>query len=296
MTAVDSLPPSRAGTRRTSPPRDPDLASLATHETRTQGRTPWTGLAVIAGLAALAVQIALVWNGRHPTFPYDEVSMLQMARFMAGEDVPELRGGGYFPGWSVAMIPLAWITSDPAMFYQFSLVLGVILAMATAWPLAQLVRRTGASAAQSTFAAFVVLTLPAHAVQAAFTLSEQLLLFVLSCLAVAVWRLAERGDLLSAAIVGLLAAATYFTHLRALVIVIATAVWLLLFIRQRWRAALVGLAFLVLGYLASDWAGNAVNSALRGGAATQSEGFLENLESTGPFLVARSRQLRHGPR
>lgn len=269
-----------------SVPRDDTFAAATLGSPPASSRV-WVVLAVVAGIACLLTQALLVWGSSHATFPFDEVTLLQMSRYLMGEEVPQLRGAGYYPLWAVVMAPLWWLTDDPVVFYRLSLALGAIVAMITAWPLSALAMRLGTSRAQAWFAAFTVLALPAHAVQSAFSLSEQLIVLALALLALAVWRLYERPSALAAITVALLAAATYAAHLRMIVVVLATAVWLLLFIRRRWQVALIGLAALAAFYFVADATGIALNVAVRGSASSQSDAFLDNLETTGPFLVVK---------
>lgn len=247
----------------------------------------WTLLAWAAGAAALGVQIYLLWGADHPSFPFDEVTMLQMARIIAGEDAPLIRGAGYFPGWSVVIAPLWWFLADPQQIYVASLWVGLALSMATALPLAAVAGRMGLSKAQAYFAAFVVVALPAHAVQSDFVLSERLLFLVVACAALAVWRLHERPTAARAIVLGAVVAAAYFTHLRAITVVGATGVWLVLFAWRRWRIALIGIAALVASTAIAHVLGNAIAEAALGGPLGQQDGLIAALKESTPVLILK---------
>ncbi|WNM24361.1 hypothetical protein RN607_13410 [Demequina capsici] len=268
-------------------PVDPLFAPLTEGNERATPNRSWWVVAAIAGVVALGVQIFIMWGSTTPTFPFDEVNLLQMSRVIAGVGAPEGTGHGYFPGWSVLLAPLWWIFKDPEDFYRAGLVLGIVVAMVTALPLAALGRRVGLHLPQALTGAFLVLSMPSRTVQADFLLSERLLFLVIACTAVAVWRAWERPTPWRAAVVGLLAAAAYFTHLRALVIVAATVVWLLLFLRRSWRSALAGLATLAVATYVAQRVGDALNVAIIGDSPGQSDSFLQSLRNSTPILMAK---------
>lgn len=247
----------------------------------------WWAIAIAAGALALIVRVVIAWGGTAPVFPFDEVSMLQMARMLAGEEVPAVRGAGYFPGWSLLIAPLSWLTDDPAVLYPAVLAVGVAVSMATAWPLARIASRFGLTPAQGWFAAFVVLIMPAWSVQADVALAEQLVFLLVACSALAVWRFHERPTVGRGLILAGLVSLAYFTHVRMLVFVAATAIWLLLALVNRQWAALAALAALGVGAYVAQWAGMSLNEALLGHPMNQGENTLDTLLSAPPVLTAK---------
>ncbi len=247
----------------------------------------WTALALAAAAVALAAHVLLLWGATTPVFPYDEVTLLQMSRLLAGQDHSLVIGAGYFPGWALVIAPLWWFTSTPTTLYMASLVVGLVVSAATVLPLAALVRRVGLARSQAYAVACVVLAMPAVAVQAAFSLSERLLLLAVVCLALAVQRLHERPTPARATMLALAATATYLVHLRALALVAVTLVWLVLLLRRDRRSAATGLAVLVVAGLAVHGLGVALNLAVMDAVPTQGTGLLAALSDPAPLLMLR---------
>lgn len=248
----------------------------------------WWVLAAIAAVAAVAAHVTIAWGPRGPAMPFDEVTFLQMARWLAGEETPDrLLGAGYFPGWSFLLAPVWWVTSDPWLAYQLAKGIGIATALATAVPLTLWVRRVGVTTPQATFIALVTVTLPAVTVQSDFVLAESLLVLLVAVLALSVWRLWERPSFPRAAVVGLIAGLTYFVHLRALVVVIVTAIWLLLFAWRSWRHALAGLALLAGTWWAARVMGARIAEAVLGGELKQEDSLTEGFEALTVGWVGR---------
>ncbi|GAA1976395.1 hypothetical protein GCM10009798_41990 [Nocardioides panacihumi] len=206
---------------------------------------------VAAWVAAFVAAAAHVWVARSalskgfPTFSYDEVDTLMAGRAALGVPSPQISGAGYFPLSSILTAPVWWLTSDPFTFYRVTTVVGVVIALATIWPLARIATRFGLTTPQAVTVAAVVMALPARSVQADYALSEKPLFLLLTLSVLAAIRLGERPTALRGVLFGVLVALTYFTHARMLVFVPAAAVWLLVFAVRRWQAALAGLVTLL---------------------------------------------------
>lgn len=274
-------------TETTSRAQDDSADGLTARPFHAGNERFWLWAAVAAGIAALGVRVYLAWGADHPSFPFDEVSTLQMTRMLAGEDVPLVRGAGYFPGWSLVLVPLAWVITNPFALYSAALAVGIAVSMLTAWPLARLGTRFGLTAPQAAFAAFATLTIPAWSVQAGFALAEQLVFLLMASAALAVWRFHERPTVWRAVTVAAVIAAAYFTHVRLIVIVGATAVWLLLNLFNRRWAAAAGLGALVVLSVAAHWAGTTLNETLLGHAMDQGENTRKNLFTAPPLLIVK---------
>lgn len=250
-------------------------------------RRVWRIAAIVAVLVATAVTVAVAWGATHPSFPYDEVDQLQMSRFLAGLVVPDVGGAGYYPAWSVLLVPVWWFTSDPFAVYNAAIVLGGVLGLAAIVPLAFIARRFRLTADQAVVAAAIVVTLPAVAIQADYALSERMLLLAVAFMVLATWRLWERPAALRAVLFGLSVGVAYFTHVRMLVVVAAAILWIVLFALRSWRVAAVGFVALGIFSGAAHFGGRALNIALLG-AFGQSASTLASLRNATPELLALS--------
>ncbi|MFD4007494.1 ArnT family glycosyltransferase [Brachybacterium paraconglomeratum] len=248
----------------------------------------WRWGAAASVLLVVVLHAVVARGARTPSFPFDEVVLLQYSKFLAGSGVTTPpRGAGYFPAWSVVMAPIWWFTENPAVAYRAAIALGVVVAVATIWPLARAVTRLGPTMPQAVVVASLVMAMPARAVQSGYVTSEKLLFLALACTMLAALRLWEKPTVPRALVFGLAAAVLTTTHARAVVLLIACAVWLLLLAIRSWRAALAGLAVaLPLGYLAF-WSGGRLNQYL-GGGFSQGEKVLGNLLESRPSIILRA--------
>ncbi|RLV56596.1 hypothetical protein D9V41_05865 [Aeromicrobium phragmitis] len=250
-------------------------------------RSWWTFSAILAVIAAVGTHITVAWSARSPSFPFDEITYLQMARLIAGDPpAGPVDSGGYYPGWSVVIAPVWWVTQDPLAVYRVAIAIAVVLAVATIWPLSALVRRCGLTRPQAVTVAAVVMCLPSRALQSDYVLSESLLMLVVAASVLAGMRLWERPSVGRALLLSALVALAYLTHARVLPFVLAVGIWLLFFFRRSWLPALCGLLALVgLSWGVAKLA-TALNDRLVEGAFTQTEGFRQNLETTTAGLLA----------
>lgn len=247
----------------------------------------WTVLAVVMPVVAAAVSIAVAWNADNPSFPFDEIDQLQMSRLLAGLDVPKVTGGGYYPLWSFLIAPLWWILRDPFAVYAAALAIGIVVGLATILPLTLLARRLRLSTAQGVVVASIAVTMPSIALQSDYALSERLLFLILSVAVLTAWRLWERPTHLRAVVFAVTVAALYFTHVRVLTVVLASALWLVLFALRNWRVAITGLVVLIVTAAGADVVARELNVLLLGDFA-QGENLLETLRATRPSLLLRS--------
>lgn len=243
----------------------------------------------VASVALTLLLHSLVARGaRTPSFPFDEIVLLQYAKFLAGHGMTTPpRGAGYFPAWSFFMAPVWWVTEDPQVAYRLAIGIGVIAALVTIWPLARLVSRLGLSMPQAVVVASIVMSLPARTVQSGYVTSEKLLFLVLVCTMLAAVRYWERPTILRALVFALVAAALATTHARAAALLIACVIWLLCMMLRSWRSSLVGLAVLApLGYLAF-WSGGLMNQFL-GGGFNQGSKLVDNYLESRPSIILRA--------
>ncbi|MDH2416259.1 hypothetical protein [Nocardioides sp. CER19] len=206
---------------------------------------------VAAWVAVLVAVAGHVWVARSsivagtPSFNYDEIASLMPSRALVGLHAPEVGGAGYFPLNAILAAPIWWFTSSPVAFYRAVLVLGVLLAVVSIWPLARVATRLGLTNAQAVTVAGVVMALPVHTVHAEFATAEKPLFLVVALTALAAVRLAERPTYARVVLVSLGVALAYFAHARMLTVVVAAFLWLVLFTVRHVRVGLVGLAALV---------------------------------------------------
>lgn len=218
-----------------------------------RGRRLWQVLAVLGPIVTAVLYWHIARTAIAPRTPWDENHLLQMARLISGDDnVAQLAGSGYYPGWAVIMAPIWWFTHDPATVYAAAVSLSNVIALATIVPLAMLARHLGLPLPQGVALSSIVMILPARSVMADYALSEQAIFFFFSwavLAAFALWRNPSwwRTVLFVAAV-----AAAYVTHPRAIALVATAGVWLLAFAVRRWRLALLGLVLLMVSYLAIE--------------------------------------------
>lgn len=269
-----------ASTATTAPDRTPPH--------RTAGGPLWRWGAVASVALTLVLHVLVARGARTPSFPFDEIVLMQYAKFLAGTGMTTPpRGAGYFPAWSVVMAPVWWVTSDPAIAYRLAIALGVVVAVASIWPLARAVTRFGLSMPQATIVAALVMCLPARTVQSGYVTSEKLLFVVLVCTVLAALRCWERPTPGRAIVFALVAALLAATHARAAALALACVVWLALLAIRSWRASLAGLVVLVpLGYLAF-WSGGLMNQFL-GGGFNQGSKLIGNYLDSRPSIILRA--------
>lgn len=248
----------------------------------------WRGGAVVAVIIAAVLHVLVALGAHTPSFAFDEIVLLQYAKYIAGEGLPTVpRGAGYFPAWSFFMAPVWWVTEDPQVAYRLAIGIGVIAALVTIWPLARLVTRIGLSMPQAMVVASIVMSLPARTVQSGYVTSEKLLFLVLVGTMLAAVRYWERPTILRAVVFALVAAALAATHARAAALLIACVIWLLCMMLRSWRSSLVGLAVLApLGYLAF-WSGGLMNQFL-GGGFSQGSKLVDNYLESRPSIILRA--------
>ena len=252
------------------------------------GDVLWRWGAVASVAVTLLLHSLVARGARTPSFPFDEIVLMQYAKFLAGNGLTTPpRGAGYFPAWSFFMAPVWWVTEDPQLAYRLAIAIGVAAAVATIWPLARLVTRIGLSMPQAVVVASLVMSLPARTVQSGYVTSEKLLFLVLVCTMLAAVRYWERPTILRAVVFALVAAALAATHARAAALLIACVIWLVCMMIRSWRSSLVGLAVLApLGYLAF-WSGGLMNQFL-GGGFSQGSKLVDNYLDSRPSIILRA--------
>ena len=123
----------RAATPSGAPSRESARAAaegLVETAARPGPQRAWQAAALIAPVVALAMNGYIALGAVTPSFPFDEVTLLQYAKYFAqgGGEITPVEGAGYFPGWSILIAPLWWVTSSPSTFYAAAIWIGVAVA------------------------------------------------------------------------------------------------------------------------------------------------------------------------
>jgi len=191
------------------------------------------GVPALAVALTIAVHVLAARGSSTLVWGEDEAGPLANAYVIASAGQPwTLSKLAYYPGWSVVLAPLWWLTSDPGTVYRAAVGLSVASAVASVAPLAALARRVGVSAPVAVTVAAVVTMSPARTVMSNYVLIENFLVLMVAVTALAALRYAERPTAARALTLAGLAAYTFFTHGRAVPVAIATA---LVFGVQAWR-------------------------------------------------------------
>ncbi|MGO1848389.1 MULTISPECIES: hypothetical protein [unclassified Microbacterium] len=224
------------------------------HE-RTEGRGSWVWrvLAVVGPVATIILYWYIAQSAIAPRTGYDENHLLQMARLISGDDnVTQLAGSGYYPGWAVVLAPIWWFTHDAATVYAAALTVSNVIGVATIVPLALLGRRLRLTWPQSITISSIVMILPARSAFAEYALSEQAIAFFVAWVVLAAFALWQRPSWWRVVLFVAAIGAAYVTHPRTIALVATAGIWLLGFALRRWRLALLGLALLFCAYVAAD--------------------------------------------
>src|SRR5258705_9984153 len=80
-------------------------------------------------VTTVVVHLALTHGMRAPIIHTDEYAYLDIGRYLAhGGRLPRAQ---YYPGYSLLLVPVAWMTRDPLTLYRGALVVNSILAGCT---------------------------------------------------------------------------------------------------------------------------------------------------------------------
>jgi hypothetical protein len=181
-----------------------------------------------------------------PAWPEDEIGPLANAKVIAATGRPwSLSHLPYYPGWSVLIAPLWWFSDDPGTVYRAAAVVSVLVAIAAIAPLTALARRVGIDCPSAVAVAAVVTLAPGRTVMSNYVLTENFLVLMVAATAVAGMRYYDRPTVARAVVLAVASAYTFFTHGRAVAIIIATGVAFLIEFRRNRRAATIGLVALV---------------------------------------------------
>lgn len=249
----------------------------------------WRVAAPAFTVLALILHVVAAWGVSAPRTSRDEVTLLQIARLLAGDDqVPELAGRGYYPGASILLVPLWWLSDDPAAIYRAALAVGIVVSMATIWPATLLVRSFGLGHWQAWTVAALGMCAATRTAQAAYVLSEIALLFFLTWAVLLGWKLTQRPSVQRAVLFGAASCTCLLVHPRALVVVVISGIWLVVLAWRSLRAAAAGLLTLAGGYLLVNEFVEQVNQRILRDGFTQVDNLTTALQNTTPLLMTGS--------
>lgn len=221
-------------------------------------------------LGAFVVFVIHLYPGldaANPVVFEDEIGYLLNARAMAGQLSGVSIGpmGTYSVGWSIAMVPLALVFTDPYHFYRAVLVLAAVTSAVSVvllyWILRQL---TPASKAVAAAAATAALLAPGLSLMSGYAYAESWFVLVFLAAAASAIRWFDTHSRGSAATFGFFGASCYITHGRGLGVLLVTLVALLLGLpdRSTRRSAAVGVGVAVLTAIVGRSLQNSVESEI----------------------------------
>ncbi len=234
--------------------------SLRSPDNEQPGRPPVGPAALVAiYLGLVAARLLIAANGYFPVIQPDEVIYREAARWFAGVGpLPNLADTFLFPlGYPLLVAPLWWLSDTLAGVSGALLVFNALVGSAAFFPLRfLLVRLSGASEALCTAAAAVTTLYPAYLVITGMWATDNAFVPLFVLLMACAWWLFEAPSGPRAAAYGALAAALYFVHERALLIVAVVAVQLVVMaVRGHLRRRVAGIALgtLAVGFAAVRW-------------------------------------------
>lgn len=219
---------------------------------------------VAAVLLALAVRIVPALDAVRPVVFEDEIGYLANARAIAGAGLSHLgKMGFYEPGWSVLLAPLYLVSDNPTFIYRGAVVLAVVCGWSALWPLAGLVRASGAAWRVAIIVGALATMAPGSALMSGYAYAEGLVTLLVASvcwLATVTWR---SGSTTSVVALAVAAGALPSVHGRT---ILFPAVLVVFFVSavvahrvRRWRGAL-GLVVMAGTYLAGRALGSWLQS------------------------------------
>lgn len=195
-----------------------------------------------------------------PSLLWDGTAYLSMARWLAGEATPYLGDLGHYGiGYPILLVPAVWATSSIEGLFGGVRILNAAAAASALPALVILGRRVGGLPwTVAVPAAAAGLLLPSVAVQAGFEWPESVLVTAIAWTAVAALRFAERPAAGRAAVLAAAAAGSYLVHQRALALVVATGVVLLVAGRPGRAGVALLVVLTVAATLLHQWAADAL--------------------------------------
>ena len=202
---------------------------------RAQRRYPQVVVAVSALLVLIGAHLTLAAFMRVPIIQPDELGYLQNARFLA-------RGGPrseteYYPGFSLLLVPLWWISTDPTFAFRGALVIEALLAAVGAvlcWRLTAALAPALAGWRRAVVVLVAVGT-PAAVLYGNFALAEVTFAVVFTAVVLIAAKAFAGHNPLWWLALGVSSGALALVHPRGFAVVVAVGIFALLILGVRWR-------------------------------------------------------------
>ncbi|GLW62008.1 hypothetical protein Arub01_02520 [Actinomadura rubrobrunea] len=224
-------------------------------------RISWPHLLAGGWLLQFLVRLALSWAHRLPPVMPDETGYLVAARFIAGREGSNLSGLVlYQGGYPLLIAPAYLITEEPLTAYRIALAINALIG-AFLFPLAYIaLRRLEITKGKAYVAAMATALMPSILHHGQFALTDVVLPVAVLGWLLCVHSWLTRAGIRWAVAAGALAAYTFATHNRGVVIVVMHAALLLVVLVRDWadkNETLASAATLagggVVGWLMNAW-------------------------------------------
>lgn len=234
------------------PPRTQAMRTIA-HRHRPKRIDLHFVLVAVAVLVAFAARIIPALDASRPIVFEDEIGYLANARALAGAGEAGLGQMGYYEaGWSLFLVPIYWLTSDPSHIYRAAICMSVLAGWAILWPVAGIIRQTsGLPRGKSIVMGALASMVPGSVLMSGYVYSEAMIGLVLSTLLWLAFKVWSDSSALKIACFGALAAFAPMVHGRALALpIIAVAFLIAAGLAKKVRWWTVALSVMALGAVA----------------------------------------------
>jgi len=200
-----------------------------------------TAVAALAIVVASLAHVFVAWGSTSPVFYTDEVGYLFNAERIAGVGAtPDLQGSSYYLGWSILLVPLWWVTSDPQLVYLGALVLSVACGILVIAPLSSFATSLGMRRPWAVVTASAVSVAPSRLVMSNFALAENFMALLVATSAYLAVRLARRRDARSGLLLLAVSSLLVITHARTAPVLVASVLYVIVVFWRRLRIAAIG--------------------------------------------------------
>jgi hypothetical protein len=249
---------------------------------------PWLGL--------VAFHLVLALQRDRPMIFGDEAGYIGNARYFSGGlPIRMFQSGAYYPGYSLLITPLFWLTSIPQSTYQAILILNSVLLSTLYVGLLYWLRLVFQDQSWKTDAiALVAAIYPAFVLQAEFALAESAIILLHAAVPLAMYWLVRSRSTAAAVALALLAAFLFAVHPRTVATTIGVGTHLLLLLGLRLipaRTALAGFGCLSVGVWGARLLSKHVESINGGGSADAAHLFPDTLERAWTVFLEANGQL-----
>lgn len=201
----------------------------------------WIGAIAISALV-IVTNLFVADGAALPLYWEDEAGYLGNAQVMAGVgSIPDLSGRPYYIGWSLLLVPLWWILGNGQQVYLGAVALSTVCGILVAVPLTLIARRLGLSLPWAIIAGGTLCLASARALYSGFAMSENLLSLAVAFSVLFAIRFRDKPTLATAMLFSFSASMAFLTHGRAVPVLAATVIWLVLSLRRSPIVAVAGI-------------------------------------------------------